>query len=322
MAAKPWPRRLDSRITPPNPLDGRERDIHPDAAACEEVGRLARREARKKQEREERAVVGGVRQRRRDGADLHGARADPLHVDPRAVVLDGDREPPRELPRADRHGPRLALARRHAQRGLLDAVGDRVADELDARLDEELRDAAIDRLARPLRAHDHRATDPTGLGLDGSREPREEPAQRGEPHRGELAPRVRDAVAQDLVAAPEVLRGLVELLAERRERRRGPLDAAQRGGGCAPRARRSDEPEGVCEVRAEPAELARLLPCDLDAGREPLADEIDRHEPVEQGVHGPGRDADRRLLGEAARLVVLRAHRGALRRWMRARAAA
>ena len=115
--------------------------------------------------------------------------------------------------------------------GRLDAVGDGVAHELEARLDELLGDAPVDGLVGAARAHDDRAAAAPRLGLDRRGEPREDAPDRGLPHRRELLLRVGHVVAQGVLDRASRDGGGVEVLAERAERRQRP---ARCGGGRPP----------------------------------------------------------------------------------------
>ena len=89
-ALKPSPARLERRMPPPMRWITLARDFEADAAAGEQIARLARREARDEEQRQQRVVVRRLGDRRRDQAGVQRARAHVGDVDPGAVVLDRD----------------------------------------------------------------------------------------------------------------------------------------------------------------------------------------------------------------------------------------
>ena len=217
-------------------------------------------------------------------------------VDARAVVLDREAEAVAELARTERDRPARGLPSAARMLGRLDAVRDGVAHELEARLDELLGDAPVDRLVGAARAHDDRAPAAPRLGLDGRREAREDAADGRLSHGRELLLRVGDVVAQRVLGRVQARGRAVELLAERAQRGRDDLlDAAERGGRRAPRPRRADEAQRLDEgaIAARAASGGRSPRCAPRASDRSRASSIDV-EPLEQAVDVDGRDADRR----------------------------
>src|ERR1019366_5455209 len=96
----------------------------------------------------------------------------------------------------------------------------------------------------------------SSFDLDGGGQPREQAAQRRLSHGGEPLLGVRQALLERLIAAAHFQGGVIELVAEGVERRRGPLDAPQRGRRGSPGTRRSDEAEGLAEVGPQSSKLA------------------------------------------------------------------
>ena len=195
---------------------------------------------------------------------------------------------------------------------------DRVSYELEARLDELIGQAPVDRLVRAAGPYDDRAAAAPRLGLDGRREPAEHPADRRLPHGRELLLRVGDAIAEHVLDGVEARGGDVELLAEGAQRGGDDLEAAQRGRRRSPGARRADEPEGLDDPGAVPPHRHGRPMSAVDAGRDALARALDHVEPLEEAVDVDGRDADRggRLVepGGARRIGLERSRRVAWQR--------
>jgi hypothetical protein len=122
--------------------------VHADAAARDLAHFLGGREPR--QEDELRELRFGQLDVRREETRGDGLFADAREVEPRAVVRDGEHDFVAALGGVDRDLADLGLARREARRGGLDAVRDRIAQQVLEGRGDFFEDGAIELGARAL----------------------------------------------------------------------------------------------------------------------------------------------------------------------------
>jgi hypothetical protein len=165
-------------------------DVHADAAACRRRHRRRRGETRQEDQVEDVALAQARQGLGADEAAAPCRLGDRVHVDAAAVVshLDVDRaalvsgaEVDRPLRRLAGGPPRLLG---------LDAVGDRVAHEMDQRIGHQLDDRGVhlDRLAADLE-HDALARRPRAVA-NHAHEGREQAADRHHARAGDLTPQL------------------------------------------------------------------------------------------------------------------------------------